>query len=718
MKMKRITASLLLAACTFACACGDKGGSGGPVTGDVVTESDVKYYVEGTLHDVNVDFDEPVSDFVVNGASEYKIVTPKLNGSKGAGYISEQVLKATGAKLEVIEDISSVTVDENSKYILVGCEDLYVQMGGEMPDFDTIGVSGYKIETIGKNVFINSNGSLHGYQMGVLAFLREVLGYDMLSEDCVIYEKDGSVMPAMNILERPDFDYRQDGGMVTATENFGMGFTYIDPVMDTGESWVHNIYDFVSKEEAADVEEQYGWGWLSNDATQWQMCYSARGNKEAYTALINHIAEKVKALLIKYPDKTTLMIGQHDIGGNTPQVQNCKCTACQASYDYYGTMGGAWLSLGNRVSIVVDEWLKTDEAIAILGENKEWNLLQLVYHTQVNPPIERDKNGYIFENGQGIPKVEMWFNEDGSMEDWSDAWTDSDSGESLESDIIEAWSDTHERIYTAPNVHFMYATSAADWVHSYYESQNASWKAICDGWAGVSGSNAGTGGGNFYVWAYNLNSRYALYPYNSFDTAWESTRYFKSIGAKYMFWQSHYQNTRNSGFSILNNYLDSKVEFDVNADYMYYVNKFFTHYFGAASDTMLRFFEEIQAQCRWMEEVNKVSGNIHNIKYGNKENWPEGMVDSWMDMMTKAYQQVEDAYRVSNPALYEMYTTHIKIEEQFPLIIQCTTYADSYEPEELKAKRLRFLEIFNGLGNKVHAEGGMMTEITDLWDLD
>ena len=713
MKLKRITASLLLAACTFACACGDKGGSGGPVTGDVVNEPNINQYVDGTLHDVNVDFDAPVSDFIVNGKTDYKIVSGRSNSAKGAGYIAEQVYKATGATIEIVDDLANVTLDENSKYILVGCEDLYVEEGGEMPDYDTIGLAGYKIETINKNVFINACNTMDGYQMGVLAFLREVLGYDMLSEDYVIYEKDGKVMPAMNILERPDFDYRKDGGTVNAVGDFGMGFTYVEPIMTTGESWVHNVYDFVSLEEMDENPD-----WASSDSTRWQLCFTSRGNKDSYAKMVEHIANKIKTHLINHPAQDTMMIGQHDIGGTTPMVQNCKCAACQASYNYYGTMAGAWLSLCNRASILVDEWLQTDEAIAIFGGVKQYNLLQLVYHTHVNPPIESDKNGYIYdEEGKGIPKVEMWFNSNGSMEEWEDAWTD-EEGNSLESDTIKAWSDTHERIYTAPNVHYMYATSAADWVHSYYETQNAGWKNICDGWAGVGGKNAGTGGGEFFVWAYNLNSKFALYPYNSFDTSWETTRYFKRIGAKYMFWQSHYQNPNNSGFTKLNNYLDSKVEFDVNADYMHYVNKFFKYYFGVAGDDMQDFFEQIQAQCRWMEEVNQVSGNIHNIKYGNKENWPEGMVNNWWDMFSKAYDEIDQAYRVSDPELYQLYKTHLEIEEQFPLIILCTTYADSFEANDLKVMRQRFVDIFYGLNNTVHAEGTLMTEITDLWDLD
>ena len=120
-----------------------------------------------------------------------------------------------------------------------------------------------------------------------------------------------------------------------------------------------------------------------------------------------------------------------------------------------------------------------------------------------------------------------------------------------------------------------------------------------------------------------------------------------------------------------------------------------------------------------MEEVNKVTGYIHNAKYGNKENWPEGLVNGWVNLIENAMDEVEQAYSVTDPELCALYTKQLQIELQFPLVIQCTTYADSYGNVELKEKRKYFLHIFYDiLGNKIHAEGRQMTELTAYWDLD
>ena len=708
MKKRNMAISLLLAACTFACACGGKKEDNNPTTGGIINEfENMPHYVEGTLHNVNVNFDAPISDFVVNGQTEYKLVVSGTEKGYAAGVMTQRIFQHTGAKMEIIDPSEVEVVDNNTRYIFFAEHETFEELGGELATLDVIGPSGYQIETIGKNVFINAY-TIYGYQMGALAFLREVLGYDMLAEDCIIYEKDGTKMPKMNIIERPDFDDRQNNGTsVSNDEAFGMGYTYANNFIDTGTSWVHNWCDFVTADEGAENPE-----WLSNDSTQYQGCWTARGKKDKFEGLVQHVADKLIMFLKRYPSKDTIIIGQHDIGGNTPQVQNCKCTACQASFEYYGsTMAGAWLSLVNRASLIVDEYLQTEEAIAFFGEVKQYNVLELVYHTSLNPPTEKNPDGtyYFNEEGKGVPKKEMWFNEDGTMEVWADAWM-GEEGESTELETSAAWTETTDRVFTAPNVHLMWAASSADYVHSFYENENYSFNQMAKAWAGLNG--------DFFMWLYALNSEGILYPYHSFDSSFDTTRFFKDLGAKYVFWQGQYENKNNAGFTKLRNYLDSKVEFDVNADYTYYVNKFFNNYYGVGGSYMKEFFDQVMTRCRYNEYEYAVSGNIHNRKLLNKENWPEGLMHSWINLIGKAYEAIEDEYKLTNPAQYEIYRKHVLIEELFPRVVLCTTYASSYTATDLKEMRIKFLDDFYYLENKIHAEGRLMTEITADWDLD
>ena len=113
-----------------------------------------------------------------------------------AGAITQRVYQNTGAMMETITPDQATQVDMNSRYIFLAEHETFEALGGELASYEEIGPSGYQIQTIGKNVFINAY-TLHGYQLGALAFLREVMGYDMLAEDCIVYENKGEQMPAM-----------------------------------------------------------------------------------------------------------------------------------------------------------------------------------------------------------------------------------------------------------------------------------------------------------------------------------------------------------------------------------------------------------------------------------------------------------------------------------------------------------------------------------------
>ena len=120
---------------------------------------------------------------------------------------------------------------------------------------DSLGESGYYIKTSGNTVFIMNPEEL-GYQMGAYKFLEEVLGYDMLAAGCVVYEKDGRSIPDMEIIEKPDYDYRTVSNFtVGRDDSYGMGFNmtslnsmFIPVPNRTGQgaaNAVHNSYDYL-----------------------------------------------------------------------------------------------------------------------------------------------------------------------------------------------------------------------------------------------------------------------------------------------------------------------------------------------------------------------------------------------------------------------------------------------------------------------------------------
>lgn len=716
MKLKRLTALFLLSVSLFASVgsfgCKGDGGedssttSGGnsvnpPVATGVIKDPE-DHYVEGTLHDVNVDFDNAVSDFVTNGETDYKIVMNGSMVSRAAGFITNQITAASGAKLETINRDAVQSIDENTQYILLNCLEDFEELSYDMPDFETIGSSGYQIVTVGKNVFINAHEEA-GYNLASVMFLRYLLGYDMISEDTVVFDNKGEKMPKMDIVERPDYDFRSQGGSATESEVFGMGYSQgtwmIHHDGNPGDAGsMHGWNSFISKAEAKVNED-----WASPDANQNQPCFYARGNKQRYKEMLDHCIERTKIILKmnSESDNITLM-GQSDTG-IISGVEVCSCAACQASFNYYGgTTAGAWMSFCNRIAVNIDAWLETEEAMEFFGKKRNVRYLQLVYHSQAAPPAQKDAQGnYIMVDGKGVPMKEMWFNEKGEKEEWPE-----ELAYGIEDDLL----------YYANHVDTIWAPSRADFTHSFYEDKNQGFKTMAELWAGF--KKEGDDSGRFHLWVYSQNFRNYMYPQNTVDSEYETLRFHRQFGVSTGFSQHAGGNANNPGFTALKLYLQSKAFLDVNSDYTYYLNKFFKHYYGVVADEMLDYFNEVMAYRRYIEEKLNVSGSTQLDSLSDAKNWPQGLLQQWWNTLEELLTVVENEYKETDYDKYVVIRDHILTETLFPRYALCTNYPEYYSDVKLKEMRQSFLDDFNALGNVFYKEGVSMSVITDGWNLD
>ncbi len=258
-------------------------------------ESGYPLLTEGTLHEVSVKYGS--RPFVSqDGTTEYKIIVDgSVKGaSEAASFIISNVFNATGALMESI-DIADFedSVSRSDKYIIVGSTDLLADANKELPSFEVLGRAGYYISSYGNSVFLMAR-RYTGYQMGALSFLRHTVGYDMIVEDTVVYDKDGSIMPDMEIKERPDFDCANPTNNLTAATKYGMGYatsySYVIPVCenpkDTGSS-VHNVFNFISPVIHTDAtnKDAYHPEWFSESGEQ--LCYTAHGDEASIEEMID-----------------------------------------------------------------------------------------------------------------------------------------------------------------------------------------------------------------------------------------------------------------------------------------------------------------------------------------------------------------------------------------------------------------------------------------------
>ncbi len=660
-----------------------------PDKDSVKTVDDVKAHkVEGTLHDVNVNYDAPVGKLSENGKTEYTVVAPSKY-SVASKFVSKHLTAATEANfpLEFAEECNLSA----GKYIVLGLNDL-IKSAVTVPEAKILGEQGYYIKTVGDDVLVYCV-SENGAQLAAIALLRALVGYDMMSGDCVIYEKAGDVLPAIEIAERPDYEFRINSNEMKGDAKYGMGFSQKTGMLQTDIGNVHNLYDFFTQEdvenhskwfsEGAIVQRTAAGGGLERVRIG-QPCFTAHGDKAEYEALLSHMADKIIDILKKKPDILNMRISQNDVlGENT--TWRCSCDACNASYDYYGTLGGAMLSFTNDLAKKVYEYIDANES----GRN--FNLIVLAYQEALQAPVQRKNGEYVLdEKGKGIPEIRYTFDEQGNK-----------------TAVLDENGQT-EKLVCGRGVAYEFAASKANWIHSFYEPENREFASAIEAWAGL-------GSSNLYIWSYEISYYQYLYPYNNYQILLDNFKYFKEFGGNYIYPEGTWENQNNPGFAKLRDYINSKGMFDVNSDYNELVDKFFKYYFREAAPIMRKYFNEVQVNLTINENIT--GGRVHSYGLSDNRVWPEALVTGWLNSFDDAQKEILK-YKETDGELYEALSKHILIESLFPRYVLCTKYDKSFSASKLKEMRKSFLKDFENLGNTTHQEHYVISDVTSSWNLD
>lgn len=686
---KRATALLICFLSVFSCfACKDKEET---VT---VTEDKAVHYVEGMLHRVNVT--ERNVPFVVNGETDYQIYVDNSNATlsgainKSASFVCEQVASATGAELSISHE-KPQNLTEQTSAIIYGHRDLLKGFGLSMPTED-IGTSGYYVKTKGNLVFIEANGS-DGYRMGGLAFLRAVLDYDMLSEDCIYFGKDGKTMPEIEIVERPDFDYRQISNLHTATETYGMGMHSHTDIWIPVNGWdMHNTLYYVPVEIFGETHPD----WYRADKLQ--VCYTAHGKKTEYEALISEVFSVIRTRMEECPTLENISFTAMDGTGQ----DTCTCDTCMEYKNLYGTPAATCIYFMNDLNRMVQAYIQETDPGRIL------NLTFFAYHDAEPAPVERvkytDTNGNVIwgdpiqdEHGNYMPLKRYARNEEGQFikdEDGNYVYEMDENG-----NYAYLLCDEHVSPWLAP----IYSKFTS----SFYEEKNKTYAQNVALWYAVSN--------DVYVWIYGTNFCYYLYPYNSWSSVVETYRYLKECGVTYA-WNQAQERNESTAFAHLKDYIDSKFMLNVNADYNQVIDQYFQRYYLEAAPYMQSMFLLEQAQSAYLEKtVPTISGGIYD-EIGDAEYWPRQLLEEMLGMVENAYKAVEK-YKASDPKLYNNLVRRIKQESIFPRYVICMYYAEYYT--NIRQLREEFRDDWNALGFSIYREtgGDMQSVFTNNWGL-
>lgn len=284
-----LCAVLLLLGLAAYCGC-ERGGSVSP-SGTV--EEPEQHFQDKNLHKISV---TPSSrTFIKNGKSDYIIVTEVgTHSEKAANYIAQCLEEASGVRLPVQVRSEGLSWSKSSKWIVVGCRDLFEDAGLSMPEED-IGLTGYTIKTAGDSAFIEVGGVL-AFQGGALAFLHHCVGYEMYAADTVVYENAGETLPDMDIVEKPDFDFNAPSNSLSDEAIYGMGYMATQDVfVKVGENYWHNSFDFLDPNDKTNDPD-----WFNENKQQ--LCYTAKGDEQKMKAMLDKVMVKMIESIEAAPD--------------------------------------------------------------------------------------------------------------------------------------------------------------------------------------------------------------------------------------------------------------------------------------------------------------------------------------------------------------------------------------------------------------------------------
>lgn len=609
------------------------------------------HYVTNTLHKVTVtENDRP---FIVNATSEYKIIAGEdANTQKAAQYLAVYLEKATGCNLE-FATLKEYSAD--GKYIVMNVPELFSAAGLTMPE-DELGVMGYYIKSVGDNVFLTSNYE-QGARFAMLSFLRQVVGFKMYSLEAVVFEKDGTTLPDMEIVETPDvpYFYRMHNTGDEPEESYMMGFVTNGFIAYKGMPW-HNSLIYLPKEEYQAKHPK----WYSTENNE--LCYTAHGDEKEFEAMTTAIADKMLEAAEEQPEGlfvTCTIMDDH--------ISVCACDACKACTEKYnGADSASIVIFTNKINEKVQAELQR-QADKKGTKKRPITVMFFAYHAVTTPPAIQ--------------------NEDGTF------------------------SPVDEAVVCDENVAVFYAPIRAEFNHTFYDEINQSYHDMMLGWAACSDE--------IFCWLYETNFTYYMYPYNSWDSMYETHRFCAEVGAPFIMSQGQHNASASTAFADFKDYMNSCAIFDLNRNYNDIIEDYFTNYYLDAGEPMRQYFDELRAWMRHLETEypTEISGYIYT-EIAQAKFWPKNLLEHWLALIDKAYEAAE-AYK-DDKALYESMIRRIKKESMFPRYALIEFYSGTYSVDVLEEMMLSFKEDAQKLSFSRVSEstGGDMPLVYERWGIE
>lgn len=579
------------------------------------------------LHQSNITKTDKIID------ATYKII---VEDNANTLFIAKEIVyflkKASGLTLKIVKDTKDI--QKGGKYISIGKTYLSKTYGISFEN-SILGFNGFIIKTIGDHIFMGGYGSFGNIFSGY-EFLGKTINFESFNQNVITYTTLKEI-PLYNfdVMERPDFEWRYyDTEFRTNLKACrALRFNIWDDLWMGG--W-HSFFKYIPKNEHlnnADEQKNHP-KWYSHN--QRQLCLHAHGDEKEKELLVDLIIEKFKAEIKQFPERTLIGFTQEDAWDIPEPERWCRCPKCTESLNKYGSNAAVMIQFCNILGEKLEHWIKTnDEGVP---HDRQVRICFFAYTATKDAPVK-----------EGVP------------------------GE---------WLPVDESVVCRNNVSVFYAPIEADWTKSFYDAKNAAAALQTDKWRVLSEK--------LYVWIYQTNFSYYLYPYNSYDSVKDTYLFFRDRQALFMYNEGQFNQSRGTGFNDLKLYLDSQLLWNVDLDTEKLKEHYFNMVYGDAAGIMRKYFNEVVAKLSDISTEKAVREQIY-FTIADKQWWDKDTLKKWVGYTKQAIELIKPLWRTDRKA-YRRIKDSIWQESIFPRYALLTLYSDEYNEEELKMQRRKFYE--------------------------
>ena len=535
-----------------------------------------------------------------NGLSDYKIVLPS-NASSDEIVAGEEIKfllsESTNVELQTIYDTDIQSIDEQSKYILIGDNKFAVE-NNIVPTSAQVNLSGYVIKTVDNCVYIvGPSGTATLF--GAYKFLEYTVNYDYFYTD--IYHVDENVLdiPLMkyDLVFKSPFDFsvirygafNDSHSQHTKYSTYRRPFDY-DPNTGFGG---HSSMNYLPMSKFANENDpdNYHPDWYMDEynGVVNQLCYTAHGNPTEYELMIKTAAQTIFTAMENNPN---LYLFDFSLTDASVDDYWCYCDTCTELAEHYdGAWSGSVVIFLNDLTDYINEYFQTDEGKAI---KREYYIFFYCYFNLINAPVKYNEgtgevtliDDKVICNKEVVPEI-------GDL--------GMDYTQSIYAEINK---DTYKRYVT--------------------------WEYLST---------------NMAAYIYSAVYNDYLVPFDNFNDLQELYQFLEKVGTMSVFNLGNgAEKGFHTGWSALRAYLVSKLSQDVDIDMNYYIQKFFDNIYLEGSEKMKQLFDEF----RFVGEYNTATFPDYSGKsvcyndFTKEDFFSKQLLLRWRNLCNEALAEVQE----------------------------------------------------------------------------